>query len=86
LVDEPAVAKEAARVIERNRRLLGRCPAVSLRAGERPTPQRQAAAAVLLQWVRTVAGFFGVAVDDFGASFADGRVMCLLVCWQRIPT
>ena len=82
LVDERAVAKEVARVTEHNKRLLGSCPATSLRAGERPAAQHPAAAAVLLQWVRAVAAFFGVAVDDFGLSFADGRVMCLLVRWQ----
>ena len=86
LVDEHAVTKEVARVTERNRRLLGR-PAASLpHAG--PAAARPAAAAALLQWIRAVAGFYGVAVDDLGASFADGRVMCLLVCsaaWSCAP-
>ena len=83
LVDECVVAKEVARVAERNRRLLGRCPATTLRDGQRLTAQQPAAAAVLLQWVQAVAAFFGVVIDDFGVSFADGRVMCLLVRWQR---
>jgi len=78
-VDEHAVTKEVARVTERNRRLLGR-PAGSVpHTTSRPATAQPAAAAVLLQWIRAVAGFYGVAVDDLGASFADGRVMCLLV-------
>ena len=79
LVDERAVAKETARVTERNRRLLGRPAALLPHASKRPTAARPAAAAVLLHWIRAVTGFYGVAVDDFGVSFADGRVTCLLV-------
>ena len=79
LVDERAVAKEVARVIEQNRRLLGRSAASVLHVADPPAAARPPAAAVLLQWVRAVAAFYGIAVDDFGAAFADGRIMCLLV-------
>ena len=79
LVDEHAVTKEVARVTERNRRLLGCPPALLPRMGSRPAAGEPPAAAVLLQWIQAVASFYGVAVDDLGASFADGRVMCLLV-------
>ena len=82
LVDERAVAKEVARVTERNRRLLGRPSGSVLPGCQLSTGARPAAAAVLLRWVQAVASFYGAVVDDFGASFADGRVMCFLVRWS----
>ncbi len=88
-MDEHAVTKEVARVTERNRRLLGRPAAAPPLVSSRPAAVRPPAATVLLPWIRAVAGFYGVAVDELGASFADGRVMCLLVrcsaAWTCTP-
>jgi len=34
---------------------------------------------MLLQWTQAVCGCYGVEVNNFGVSFSDGRVLCLLV-------
>ena len=62
----------------RNRRLLGRAVAATPASGWAVSGGYQHAA-LLLDWARAVCAFHAVPVNDFATSFADGRVMCLMV-------
>lgn len=67
----------------RNRRLLGRAVVAAPASGWAVSGGYQHAA-LLLDWARAVCAFHAVPVNDFATSFADGRVMCLMVRLQAL--
>lgn len=73
------LSAELRRINTRNKRLLGLEPLEPAAAGSWAVGGGYQHAALLLDWARAVCAFHGVLVADFATSFADGRVMCLLV-------
>jgi hypothetical protein len=71
---------ELQRIAARNRRHVPRAAQATASAPPAlPSQCPDERLALLGQWVQAVAAGYGVAVHDFATSFADGRVLCLLV-------
>ena len=84
LVNPQQLGKELQRVNTRNRRLLGRAVIAAPASGWAVGGGYQHAA-LLLDWARAICAFHAVPVNDFATSFADGRVMCLMVSSSLDP-
>ena len=78
LVNPQQLGKELQRVNMRNRRLLG-CAVAAAPASSWAVAGGYQHAALLLDWARAICAYHAMPVHDFATSFADGRVMCLLV-------
>lgn len=86
LVDARTLRAEVARIESRARRTNPDSESKALISRPGPCPGGRAAGlvgedhlALLLRWARAVCARGSVAVRSFGASFADGRALCLLV-------
>ena len=78
LVNPQRLGKELRWVNMRNRRLLGGAMAAAPASSWAVAGGYQHAA-LLLDWARAICAYHAVPVHDFATSFADGRVVCLLV-------
>jgi hypothetical protein len=77
LLDAAVLRKEVAAVAARNERQGGTRHAAAAAAAPRFADCEHLE--LLLQWVSAVAASYGQRVRDLNSSFADGRLLCLLV-------